>query len=225
MKSQNSKRKQKKQDKKKEVKKTKKRIHNRKNQLSNNLVFRLYKTIVQYFPDLYEQIRQIEDCRKKGDYELAELITASIALYLFKKGSRNALNNERQHKKFEKNYRRIFKFRLPHMDTVDKVMRQLDESHLESLKTELVKVLVRKKVFSKYRFLCNYYKVAIDGTHMMTVQEGHCDSCLHRTSKTGKVTYFHNVLEAKLVCDNGFAISMATEWIENSASFISQLTV
>jgi len=102
------------------------------------------------------------------------------------------------------------------MDTVDKVMRQLDESHLESLKTELVKVLVRKKVFSKYRFQGNYYKVAIDGTHMMTVPEGHCDSCLHRTSKTGKVTYFHNVLEAKLVCNNGFAISLATEWIENS---------
>ena len=102
------------------------------------------------------------------------------------------------------------------MDTVDKVMRQLDESHLESLKTELVKVIVRKKVFSKYRFLGNYYKVAIDGTHMMTVPEGHCDSCLHRTSKNGKVTYFHNVLEAKLVCDNGFSISLATEWIENS---------
>ena len=79
MKSQNSKRKQKKQDKKKEVKKTKKRIHNRQKQLRKNLVFRLYKTIVHYFPDLFEQIRQIEDCRKKGDYELAELITASIA--------------------------------------------------------------------------------------------------------------------------------------------------
>jgi hypothetical protein len=146
---------------------------------------------------------------------LIGVITASIALYLFKKGSRNALNNERQEKKFKKNYWRIFKLRLPHMDTVDEVMRRLDESHLEALKAELVRVLVRKKVFSKYRFLDTYYKVAIDGTHIMTVPEGHCDSCLHRTSKKGKVTYFHNVLEAKLVCDNGFAISLATEWIEN----------
>jgi hypothetical protein len=49
----------------------------------------------------------------------------------------------------------------------------------------------------------------------MTVKEGHCDNCLHRTSKTGKVTYFHNVLEAKLVTDNGFSVSVGTEWIEN----------
>jgi hypothetical protein len=215
MKNQIIKNKQKKQDKKRRRQKINKAARNRKKQLSKNLVFRLYKTIVHYFPDLFEQIRQIEDYRKKGDYELAELITASIALYLFKKGSRNALNNERQHKKFEKNYRRIFKFRLPHMDTVDKVMRQLDESHLEALKAELVRGLVRKKVFSKYRFLGKYYTVAVDGTHIMTVPEGHCASCLHRTSKNGKVTYFHNVLEAKLVCGNGFAISLATEWIEN----------
>jgi hypothetical protein len=32
---------------------------------------------------------------------------------------------------------------------------------------------------------------------VMNVNEGHCDHCLHRTSKSGKVTYFHNVLEAK----------------------------
>jgi hypothetical protein len=30
------------------------------------------------------------------------------------------------------------------------------------------------------------------------------------------VTYFHHVLEAKLICPNGFALSIATEWIENS---------
>jgi hypothetical protein len=37
------------------------------------------------------------------------------------------------------------------MDTVDKVMRQLDEGQLERLKTELVSTLIEKKVFD----LCN----------------------------------------------------------------------
>ena len=37
----------------------------------------------------------------------------------------------------------------------------------------------------------------------------------HRTAKNGKTTYFHSVLEARLVTPNGFSISIATEWIEN----------
>jgi len=45
--------------------------------------------------------------------------------------------------------------------------------------------------------------------------EKHCDKCLTKTSKNGKTTWFHNVLEAKLVCSNGFSISLGTEWIEN----------
>jgi len=31
----------------------------------------------------------------------------------------------------------------------------------------------------------------------------------------GKTRYFHNVLEAKLICSNGFSLSLGSEWIEN----------
>lgn len=191
------------------------KVRNRQKALRRNIVFRLYKTIVHYFPDLFEKMREIEDYRPKSAYELVELIMAAMAMFLFKKGSRNAFNNERSEAKFKKNFQKIFKVRLPHMDTVDKVMRQLDEEQLEKLKTELVSTLIEKKVFYKYRFLGKYYRVVVDGSHVMNVNEGHCDHCLYRTSKNGKVTYFHNVLEAKLVCENGFCISLATEWIEN----------
>jgi hypothetical protein len=44
------------------------------------------------------------------------------------------------------------------------------------------------------------------------------EQCLHRTSKKGKTTYFHSVLEARLITPNGFSVSIATEWIENPES-------
>jgi len=50
---------------------------------------------------------------------------------------------------------------------------------------------------------------------MMSHSEKHYDHCLTKTSKNGKTTYFHNVLEAKIVCYNGFSISLGTEHIEN----------
>jgi hypothetical protein len=181
-----------------------------------NLIPKLYKTIAHHFPHLLNKIREIEDFRRKKKYELAELIMAAVVMFVFKKGSRNAFDNEREEEEFRNNYEKIFKVRFPHMDTVDNAMRALDEKCLEKLKTVLVKNLIKKKSFHKYRLMGKYHRVVVDGTHVMTVRKGHCEHCLHRTSgKTGKTTYFHNILEAKLVCENGFCISLGTEWIEN----------
>ena len=80
-------------------------------------------------------MREIDDCRrKKSTYALAELLTACLAMFLFKTESRNGLNNLREDLRFKKNYKRLFKMRLPHMDTVDLVIRLLKTEQLEALK-------------------------------------------------------------------------------------------
>lgn len=150
-------------------------------------------------------MREIEDYRKKSDYQLAELVMAGIAMFIFKEGSRNAFNNDRFDVKFQKNYEKIFKMRLPHMDTVNDVMRQLAENELEELKKGMIRILLEKKVLHKFRFLKKWFLVAVDATGVSSFDEKHCEQCLHKTSKNGKVTYFHNVLEAKLIFSNGFS--------------------
>ena len=79
----------------------------------------------------------------------------------------------------------------------------------------MVQALLEKKVLHKFRLFKRWFVVAIDGTGVMSFTHQHCDQCLFKRSKKGKVSYFHNVLEAKLITANGFSISMATEWIEN----------
>jgi hypothetical protein len=78
-----------------------------------------------------------------------------------------------------------------------------------------VKTLLEKKVLHKYRLFGKYFVVAIDATGTLSFAERHCEQCLHQTSSQGKTTDFHTVLEAKLITPNGFAISLATEWIAN----------
>ncbi len=195
-----------------------KKLYNRNKEQKKrkNIIYQLFKTIIHFFPDMFDRIRQIEDYRKKSDYKLSELITAGIAMFLFKEGSRNAFNNDRQEENFPKNYKKIFKMRLPHMDTVDGVMRKLKEKELEELKTSMVRNLLEKRSLHKFRFLKHWFIVAVDGSGILSFSEKHCERCTHTTSKNGKITYFHNVLEAKLICYNGFSISLLTEWIENS---------
>ncbi|MCP4401128.1 MAG: hypothetical protein GY801_28000 [bacterium] len=94
-----------------------KACQNRERQDKRNLMFRLHTTIDHHFPDLYEKIEAIPECRKQPHCIMLELIMAGIAMFLFKKASRNTMNNERDEPQFRKNYERLFKARLPHMDT------------------------------------------------------------------------------------------------------------
>jgi hypothetical protein len=140
---------------------------------------------------------------------------AAVMMSVLKKGSRNASGNGKGTGESETDYEKIFGIRLPHTDTVDEIMRKTDENCLKKLKTEPVKILIKKKVFHRSR-VSGKYLPAVDGSHAMTVSEGHCEHCLKRTSgKSGKTTYFHNVAEAEPVTENGFSISSATERVEN----------
>lgn len=187
----------------------------RKQESERRVVFHLHRTIVHFFPNLFDYIREIEDYRSKSEYSLTELIVSSIAMFIFISGSRNEFNNLREDGKFRKNYEKLFKLRLPHPDTADNVMRHLPEEALEKLKQRLIYALIEKRSLHKYRFMDKYFIIAVDGTGIVSFDKQHCSQCLHKTSKKGKTTYFHNVLEAKLITSNGFSISIVTEWIEN----------
>lgn len=177
------------------------------------------KTIHHFFPNLSERIQDtISDPRATSVYSITEIIIAAIAMFLLKQGSRNALNQSKEEGNFQKNYRKIFKCNLPHMDTVNEVLRSLDEESLESLSKSLIQTLIKQKIFHKFRLFQKYYRIAVDATGVYSFNQQHCEKCLTRTSKKGKTTYFHNVLEAKLIASNGFSISLGTEWIENPSA-------
>ncbi len=66
----------------------KKLAHLRKLQRTN-IVFHILHTIHSCFPDLFDRLRDIDDVRKKASpYEQAELLTACLAMFLLKEGSR-----------------------------------------------------------------------------------------------------------------------------------------
>ena len=95
----------------------------------------------------------------------------SIAMHLFKCGSRNNMNQQRSEGRFLANYRRMFNLRMPHMDTINAVFKLLDEDELETLKQEMVKILIEKKAFHKLKIFGKYFSVAVDATGVFTFSE------------------------------------------------------
>ncbi|MDR2773166.1 MAG: hypothetical protein LBC19_00235 [Tannerella sp.] len=93
------------------------------------------------------------------------------------------------------------------------MLRNLNPAKPEQVKMDLTGNLFNQKWLRKYRLLNKHYLVAIDATGVVSFDHKYCEHCLTKTSKNGKVTYFHYVLEAKLVTLDGLCLSLASEWI------------
>lgn len=176
----------------------------------------MLKTIRHYFPDFFEKMGALTDHRKRRAYDVAELVMGSVALFLFKETSRNAINSDRREERFRKNYQRIFKRRLPHMDTVNDFLRLLSADELEHFKAAMISNLIEQKVLHRFKLLGKYFMVAIDASGINSYYQNNQEQDrVHKTSKNGKTTYHSYVLEAKLVTSSGLSVSIASEWIAN----------
>lgn len=178
------------------------------------------KTIHRYCPKLFELMDLLPDKRKGSEYELSEIITGCIAMFVFKEVSRNAFNLDREEVNFRDNYFRIFKKRLPHLDTVNRVISQLCVKEIENIKQAFVAGLIEQRIFRCYRMFGKYYTIAIDGTGVNSYKENNAEQNLPcKTSKNGVVTYYAHVVEAKLVTASGICISIASEWVINQPGY------
>jgi hypothetical protein len=194
----------------------KQREANKPKREKKELVLEMFITIDKHFPDLFDWMRQIDDVRKKSStYELAAHLTACLTIFLFKSGSRNQYNQNREEDKFKKNIKRFFGFDMPHGDSVQNVIKLLDTEQIEALKHKMVQKLLQRKTWHRARYQGKWFCIAVDASGVGSYDHERDVQCLHSTSKNGKVTYFHTVLEARLVTPQGFSVSVATVWIEN----------
>jgi len=185
-------------------------------------LYQISEAISHHFPNLLESLEKITDPRKRKQYKMQELLLGCIMMYVFKEGSRNGFNQDRKTEQFSKNYHRLFGMRLPHLDTVDEVLRNVDTKQLETLKGLLLKGLFEKRVLHKFRLFGKHFGLAIDATGYASFESEPYEGCLYRKSKKGKITYLQPILEAKLVTPNGFSISIATEFVLNGEEYDKQ---
>lgn len=187
------------------------------------LLCRIAQTIDHFIPDWKDRLDSIPDYRgNRAVYKMSEIVLAAVVLFLFKEESRNQMNEDSEEDQFRENYKSLFGLKLPHMDTVTDVMNKLDESHLESLRRQVIKYLLDKRTLHKFRLQGKYFKIAVDGSGIYTFDKQPYPHCPHMTSKNGKKKWHQNVLEAKLVCSNGFSLSIATQWLKNEDGHTKQ---
>jgi len=184
----------------------------------------LYKTMHHFFPGFHRSLKAIHDPRNEESttYPLPVIVWQGLLLHLLKLGARRQITYELATDAFAGNLRVLTGEELAktaHDGTVAYLFERLDPDKLHTVRTQMIQSLIRSKCLINHRVL-GYYPIVLDGTGYLAFKERHCEHCLHMKvkNKDGKVIrmyYYHPVLEAKLVTDNGMALSVGTEFIEN----------
>ena len=184
------------------------------------------KTLYHFFPNWRKWLAELPDHRDQESitYPRGALIMAVILMFWMRLSSRRQWTYESRSQTFIENLNRIMGCnlkKLPHDNTFVYYLEKVPPENFQVLPHKMVRELIRKKRLDHFR-LYGYFLVAIDGTGMLVFPTRHCNHCLVKKNKDGKVIYYHNVLEAKIVCHNGLAISIATEFIENEDTSVKK---
>jgi len=135
-------------------------------------------------------------------------------------GSRRHFEEERRKGNTKENLERLIDELWEQTATtwaVDYLFRGMDPAGLSDLRTGMVRSLINARRLEDFRF-DGEYRIAVDGTELHRFKgrhHPHCQHCLKQTHTNGVTDHFHSVLEAKLVTEEGLALSLVSEFIEN----------
>lgn len=190
------------------------------------------RIIKQYLPCLIPEITKMTDTRNQGyvEYHMKVILFVQILGYVVGSKSMKEMTSTFNTEEMTKNINNILKEELeemPHYDTINDVLKNVDVDELKKVIKQIVYELIRKKMFDKYRIKDKFFQIVIDGTRICNFNKRHCIHCLkteHRDKNTNEIistTYYHYVLEAKLVVGN-IVLSIDTEFVDNENEYVSK---
>ncbi len=176
-----------------------------------------------FFPDLAIWLGEIQDPRdpRFTVFSLKLLLLLGVLMFLSHSGSRNHFNDQVRDAEELASLLGIEVEVLPHLDTLDKVLRRLDLAQMEQLQARLIRRLIRMKALDDWR-VGGRFLVAIDATGLYSFRERHCEHCIEKRHPSGTMTYGHQVMVAFLVSADGYALPVACEFIENPGPVYSK---
>lgn len=174
----------------------------------------------RFFPSFQSGLRTVADFRDPNRivYPVEFLLWAGLFLFVTRLGARRRLRFDLSSPAGIENLNRLAGTNvaaIPHPDTLVYYLKGLSPSELGEVRFGMVYDVIRSRALEKMRLRGQFYTVATDGTGVLTFHERHCEHCLTQV-QDGKTTYYHMVLEMKLVTPTGLALSVATEFIENT---------
>jgi hypothetical protein len=127
---------------------------------------------------------------------LADALMSGFALFSLKDPSLLAFDERRN----DENLKSIYHIENVPCDTsMRSILDPLDPEFLRPLFKDVFRQLQRGKALEPFVFYEGCYLLSLDGTGYFSSSKVHCPSCMEKTSRSGKVTYSHQMLGAAIV--------------------------
>lgn len=174
-----------------------------------------------FFPDFNSWLDRVPDKRQKDriEYQPRFLLWYGILLFVGKLGSRRQLDFKYREAGTAvlDNVNRLASTDqdcAPHNDTVDDYLADVGVEPLAALRARMMNQLIRMRTLDSAR-VQGRLVLGIDGTGYLVFRQKHCDHCL--TRKAGEqILHCHQVLEAKILGPAQTALSLQSEFIDNT---------
>ena len=173
------------------------------------------------FPDFRDYLEAIEDPRDPDRirYPLTQVLNLAVFMFACRITSRRELDRVSDNASFLENLCRFSGIQTETVmvsEQLVNVLAVLNADELAAVLPELIRALVKKKRLQD-SYVLGCLPICSDGTGIFSSSTFHCDECLTQNHKDGTVTYLHNMLETKVLCANGMALSLMSEPISNPA--------
>lgn len=190
------------------------------------LALELTRVIHHSFPTLLPQLRQLPDHRNQSyiTYPVPVLLMTRILSSLCYISSMRKTSEEFNSKQVIDNIWAICREEqtvqeLPYWETINRYLKGLPPQELQKVIQNLVRRLLRSRVFEAEKIRGKYWQILVDGTQLYRsrkVLDEKSLYCMHHkgTEKEYRENYYY-VLEAKLVLHPEIVVSLATEFVEN----------
>lgn len=178
--------------------------------------------IKQYFPRLINWIDSLTDTRNQSyvTYDFKICLLMQMLAFCSSYQSMNKIGRDFNSDIIINNINNILKtnyVEVPHKDTLINVISSIKFEELEKIQTNIIRTLIRSKMFDKYRFN-GLFHIVIDGTGLYSTRVNLGEQAISKVYNKGEeneyTLYSYYALEAKLVCGN-MTFSLATEFVEN----------
>jgi hypothetical protein len=145
-----------------------------------------------------------------GKCSLADALMSAFAMFSLKDPSLLQFDKRRS---TDANLKTIFHIgHIPCDTRMREMLDPLDPDQLRPVFNRVLREAQRGKVLKKYTFFQGKLLLSLDGTGYFSSDKIHCQNCLKKVHRDGRVTYYHQLVTAVLIHpDLAEVISLAPE--------------
>lgn len=151
---------------------------------------------------LSARIESISDCRHacKIKHSIHDVFMSGYAMMYFQDPSILQFQQRLEEEIHKNNLRTLFQVQsIPKDSQMKDVIDEVDSAELEAIFEDWFRALQRGKHLETYSYLGGHYLISIDGSGYFSSEKICCPGCLRKESKSGKIRYEHQIVQAALM--------------------------